>query len=213
MGGDDRLSEGGAEHHRGAHARSADGEREAGDVRVRGGGKAQDGESLDCGRAGKRGAGAESSAEEGGDARAEQTSGGLRREEQAEAEGVDAETIVREEGEYGLHGEEGDVPDRRTQREPEQQPIPEYVRGAGPRLPQQRLTGLRYGPGRGRQRPYEQCGERERDRVGEQRNHPPEREQGTARGRSGEAGRGGLGAAQAGVGALQERGVAAEQIR
>jgi hypothetical protein len=42
---------------------------------------------------------------------------------------------------------------------------------------------------------------------------PPEREQGTARRRPREAGRGGLGAAQAGVGALQECGVAAEQIR
>lgn len=152
-------------------------------------------------------------AEERGDARAEQATGGLRREEQAEAEVADAETVVREEGQYGLHGEEGDVPDRRTEREPEQQLIPHDVRGPGPRLPEQRLAGASGRPGHGGQRPYEQCGERERHPVGEQRNRPPEREQRTARGRPREAGGGGLGAAQTGVGALKECGLAAEQIR
>lgn len=64
----------------------ADGERQPGQVRVRGSGKAQDGEPFDCGRAGQRGAGAESSAEVGGDARTEQPAGGLCREQQPETE-------------------------------------------------------------------------------------------------------------------------------
>lgn len=72
VGRDDGLQEGGAEHHRGAHARPADG-------------------------------------------------------------GADAETFVGEQGQDGLHGEEGAVPDRRTEREPEQQPVLEDVGGPGPR--------------------------------------------------------------------------------
>ncbi|MFI6603512.1 recombinase family protein [Nonomuraea sp. NPDC050536] len=41
VGRDDRLPEGGPEHHRGAHAGPADGERQPGHVRVLGSGKAQ----------------------------------------------------------------------------------------------------------------------------------------------------------------------------
>src|SRR5215207_9992432 len=59
---------------------------------------------------------AEPSAEGGGDRRPEQSSGGLRGEEQAEAVGLDAEAFVREEGEDGPDGGEGDVPDRRAER-------------------------------------------------------------------------------------------------
>lgn len=76
----------------------------------------------------------------GGDACTEQAAGGLRREEQAEAVGVDAEAVVREEGEDSLHSKEGDVPDRRAEGEPEQQPVPEDVRGPGSRLLKQRVT-------------------------------------------------------------------------
>jgi hypothetical protein len=137
VGGDDRLPQGGGEHHCGAHAHSAYGERDTCDVRIRGGGQSEDGKPFDRGRTGQRGPGADSPAEEGSDARAEQTAGGLRREQQAEAEGGEAETVVREEREDGLHGDEGDVPDCRPQREPEQQPVPEDVRGAVSRLPQQ----------------------------------------------------------------------------
>ncbi|MBB6421622.1 hypothetical protein HDC93_007255 [Streptomyces sp. AK010] len=93
VGGDVCLPEGRREHHRGAHAGSADGERQPGHVRVRGSGQAEDGEPFDGGCAGQCGAGAQSSATGRGDARTEQAAGGLRCEEQAEAVGVDARSI------------------------------------------------------------------------------------------------------------------------